>query len=240
VLNREDANIEMRLDAYNLQGSSLAIVGDAVAAEKPFRFLLRGRPEFDMPARTSPKILAVFRKVQVEERAIAAQMQELERARIIKDLKLDLDMPEKARGGATLPFDFNLTDPGRSVQQIDVHYRRDPNDPYSTLALTLDGNGHWHGALPGEWSDNDKGFTLQYFVTTADAKNRELLNAGAATSPFSIEVAPGTMAQAHAFYRSPWFWTIAGASLAALGVGGYVLLRKPVPRPSADGEVTVP
>src|SRR5262249_24768338 len=57
ILARADVNIDQRLDAYLLQGSSLAIIGDAVEAEKPFRFLLRGRPEFDMTPETSPKIL---------------------------------------------------------------------------------------------------------------------------------------------------------------------------------------
>ena len=49
VLAHPGTAVEQRLDAYLLQGSSLAIVGNPIDAEKPFRFLLRGRPEFDMP-----------------------------------------------------------------------------------------------------------------------------------------------------------------------------------------------
>ncbi|MCP4504046.1 MAG: hypothetical protein GY822_29325 [Deltaproteobacteria bacterium] len=38
-----NADVQNQLDAYLLQGSCLAIVGDSIVAEKPFRFLLRGR-----------------------------------------------------------------------------------------------------------------------------------------------------------------------------------------------------
>src|SRR5688500_10600093 len=75
VLARPEATLDQKLDAYVLEASCLAIVGDPVEAEQPFRLLLRARPDFDLAVETAPKILAVFRKVQGEERAIKEQMQ---------------------------------------------------------------------------------------------------------------------------------------------------------------------
>ncbi len=43
LLERMNVDIDTRLEIYWLQGSSLAIVGDPVEAEKPFRFLLQAR-----------------------------------------------------------------------------------------------------------------------------------------------------------------------------------------------------
>ena len=47
--------------------------GAPVDAEGPFRLLLRLNPGFVLPAQTTPKIVAVFRKVEAEERAIFEQ-----------------------------------------------------------------------------------------------------------------------------------------------------------------------
>jgi hypothetical protein len=237
VLARDDADIDMRLDAYLLQGSSLAIVGDPIEAEKPFRFLLRGRPSYDMPAETAPKILAVFRKVQVEERSIVTQMRELERARIVRELNIDPDVPEDATGGLPLEFNLKLRDPGRAVDSMSLHYRRGTEQQFSALALQLDDTGVWHGELPGEWTENDDGFDFQYYVSTADANGHELLTVGGATSPLNIAVAPGSVADARPVYKTWWFWTAAGVVAAAAGVGGYLLYDKATELPETDGRI---
>ncbi|MFC1609785.1 hypothetical protein ACFL6C_02395 [Myxococcota bacterium] len=235
VLARKDATIEMRLDAYLLQGSSLAIVGDPIEAEKPFRFLLRGRPDYDMAAETPPKILAVFRKVQVEERTIVQQMHELERARIIRELQLEADVPAEATGGLPLVFSYRLRDPGRAVQSMNVHYRRTAAEPFSALALQIDDSGSWQGELPGEWTENDDGFTLQYFVTTQDAAGSELVSVGGATSPLNLQVEAGTVAGARPIYTSEWFWIAAAGVAVAAGIGGWVLYDQATELPQTDG-----
>lgn len=235
VLAREDVTIDMRLDAYLLQGSSLAIAGDPIEAEKPFRFLLRGRPDYDMPAETPPKILSVFRKVQVEEKAIITQMRELERARIVRELELESDTPAESSGGVPLVFDYRLRDPGRAVQSVSVHYRRAADEPFSSLALQIDDSGAWRGEIPGEWTANDSGFALEYYVLTQDAKGADLLRAGDPTRPLTIQMAPGTVADARPIYKSPWLWTAIGVALVGAGVGGWFLYDSMTALPQTDG-----
>lgn len=237
VLARADATIDLRLDAYLLQGSSLAIVGDAVEAEKPFRFLLRGRAGYDMPAETPPKILAVFRKVQVEERAIAEQMRELELARIVRELAIDSQVETQSTGGRPFTFAYKLKDPGRAVQTMNVHYRRSAKEPFSALALQVDDTGTWRAELPGELTENTDGFDLEYYVTTKDGRGRDLLGVGDAAHPWTVRMSPGTVADARPIYRSPWLWLAVGVAAAGAGVGGWVLYEDMTKLPDTDGFV---
>jgi hypothetical protein len=237
VLARADATMDERLDAYLLQGSSLAVVGDPIEAEKPFRFLLRGRPDFDLSAKTPPKILAVFRKVQVEERSIAQQMRELERERTIKELQLTSETPDEAKGGQPLAFEYHLQDPRRAVSSVQVHYRRAPSEPFSALALQIDPRGAWRGSLPGDWTASRDGFTLQYYVTTLDEHQQQLLTVGGATSPLDIAVTPGRVEVAVPFYKEWWFWSAAVGVVAGAGVSGYLLYHQATSLPQTAGRV---
>ncbi|MFC1609801.1 hypothetical protein ACFL6C_02495 [Myxococcota bacterium] len=223
VISRKDVTTDMRLHCYLLQGSALAIVGDPIEAEKPFRFLLRGRPAFDMPSDTPPKILAVFRKVQVEERAIVEQLRELERKRIMQELRLTPISQGDVIGGLPLPFQFKLRDPRQSVDSVQVHYRRVATEPFSVLATQVDEQGLWQAELPAEWTENASGFELQYFVTTADANESELISLGGPAAPLTIEIQPGMVESARPLYESPWFWAIATGVAAAAAVGGWLI-----------------
>jgi hypothetical protein len=225
VLAKKEATLEQRLDAYFLQGASLAVLGDIAGAQKPFRFLLRGRPDFDLPPTTPPKILAVFRQVQVEERAIVQQMAELERSRIVKTLVLEAKLPEKIAGGQPLHFDYRLQDPRGAVAELKVQYRKLGIGSFSSLALARDSTGHWLGDLPGDWTANRDGLKIEYYVSTADTHGQPLLQVGDFAHPVSLEISPGEVAApAKPVYKSAWFWvaTVGGAAaLAGLSVFAY-------------------
>lgn len=240
ILARDDANIEQRLDAYMLQGSSLAIIGDAVEAEKPFRFLLRGRPDYEMSVETSPKILAVFRKVQVEEKAIVAQMHELERARMMKALQLSGEHPQHAAGGAELLFEYSLKDPFAVVEEMKVAYRKKGEPSFSTLALKRDDVGVWRGTLAREYTASDVGFTLEYYLTTADARGVPLIAVASVQQPLSARVDAGAVEEGGEIYEKPWFWVAAAATVVLSGVAGVVLYQRGSRLPETDlGEVRI-
>jgi hypothetical protein len=241
VLARDDADVDQRLDAYLLHGASLAIVGNAVDAEKPFRFLLRGRPDFDLPAQTPPKILAVFRKVQVEEQAIRDQMKALEHSNIVASLAVDDAEPLQAHGGRPAEFAVVVRDPRGAVAGTTVRYRRAGEPRYSSLPLSQDPSGRWRGSIPGEWTENEAGFTLEYVVSTSDAAGVRLLEAGSDLSPLRVAVAPGTVADAAPFYTTFWFWGLTGVATATVlgsaATVGYLATRPPQ---SDLGELRLP
>ncbi len=192
LLARSDLTIDQRLEAYRLQGCAKAIVEDPVDAEKPFRLLLRARPDYDLPNDTTPKILSVFRKVQTEEQALAKQLREVDRSRIIANLRLLGEPPSEFKGGRPLKFSFRLKDPTGAVEAIRLPYRRTGQKVFSSLALERNEAGDWRGAVPGEFTADETGFALEYYVETADADG-PLLSLGTALSPKTITILAGTL-----------------------------------------------
>lgn len=240
VLANPFADVQNQLDAYLLQGSCLAIVGDPIEAEKPFRFLLRGRPDYDMPADTPPKILAVFRKVQVEERAIIETTRELERQRVIASLQIEDKAIEDATGGVPIVFDIGLRDPRGAVGQVRVFYRRQGDEAFVSLPLQLAPSGRWIGEVPGSWSENEDGFTFEYYVTTFDREGSLLIAQGDETAPKTTSVAPGFVADAVPFYETVWFWgTVGAAGAVVIGSGAALGIVASMPPITDLGTVSI-
>ncbi len=227
VLARTGVPIEQTLDAYVLEGSCLAIAGTAIDAEGPFRRLLRGRPDFDLPLDTPPKILSVFRKVQAEERAISEQMETLTRRRIIENMRLTGELPDKINGGRAITFDYTLKDPAVAATSVRVQYRKKGEPSYSSLALLRGTAGTWRGQIPGEWTANDTGLVAEIYVETLDAKG-PLLTVGTAIEPMVRQIAPGEVDRSAPPPLGPWaVWTGAGTTAVLLagaaGLGGSMV-----------------
>ena len=220
LLAREDLTVDQRLDAYRLYGCAKAIVEDPVDAEKPFRMLLRSRPEYDLSADTPPKILAVFRKVQTEEKALAGQLREVERARIVSGLRLLGEPPAEARGGRPLALSFRLRDPTSAVESVRVPYRRAGQPTFSSLALERSEEGDWRGQIPGEFTADEKGFRLEYYVETLDPQG-PLLSLGNARQPRRIEISAGSLRRATPPPLPRWvFFTGVGLTAATGAAAG--------------------
>lgn len=229
VLARSDLSSDQRLEAYRLQGSAKAIVEDPVDAERPFRLLLRARPDYDMPAETPPKILAVFRKVQSEEKALASQLRGVERSRLIAALRLSGEPAKEAQGGRPIRFNYRVRDTAGVVETVKVQFRRAGQKAFSSLALERSEDGEWRGVIPGEFTADDKGFTLEYLTETADREG-VLLAAGSQAQPLTIEVAAGQVpVQAFKPVSKPVFFATVGLTAAvgaAAGVLGFLYNRE--------------
>ncbi|HEY4222346.1 MAG TPA: hypothetical protein VGO62_13420, partial [Myxococcota bacterium] len=222
VLSRGAAvAIDTQLDAYVLQGSCLAIIGNPIDAEAPFRRLLRGRPDFELPSDTPPKIMQVFRKVQSEEQAIARQMEEITRARVIKGMQLLGAHPDHVKGGRPVVFDYTLKDPALAAKTVRVQYRKKGEPAYSSLALSNEG-GRWRGQIPGEWTANEGGAQMEMYVETLDAKG-PLLTIGTAAQPMVKDISPGAVDRSSPPPLPPWsVWVGAGTAAALVAAGAGV------------------
>jgi hypothetical protein len=198
-----------------------------------------------LPQDTPPKILGVFRKVQTEEKALALQLREVERARLVAGLKLLGEVPAVWQGGKVLPFSFRLRDPTNAVESVRVPYRREGQPVFSTLALERTAEGDWKGRIPGEFTSDEKGFKLQYFVELADAQGL-LLASGSAAAPRFVEVSAGTVSRARppplprwAFFTGVGITAALGAAAGGLGAAfnvtqaGYAERTRSAP---ADGQ----
>lgn len=221
LLSRGDSvPIDMRLDAYVLEGSCRAIVGDPIEAEKPFRALLRGRPDFELAADTPPKIMSVFRKVQAEEKAIVFEMKKLTRDRHVREMDLIGAHPSNLKGGRPALFSYLLKDPNGAATAVRVQYRKKGEPAFSSLALLRDeATGRWRGILPGEATANDGGAELEFYVETADAEG-PLLARGSAAEPLRALVTPGSVDRSAPPPLQPWVVWLGAGSTAALAVAG--------------------
>lgn len=224
VLARPDITLEQRLDAHLLEGTSLAIVGDPIEAEKAFRLLFRARPEFQMPDDTPPKIMAVFRKVQVEEQETQRLLEAALRRQIVASLELKGELAGDLVGGFPLVFRYRLKDPNAAVEGMTVQYRRQGASDYSALALARLEDGEWVGFIPGEWTSDEGGFTFEYWVLTKDAAG-PLLTLGSADAPLSATIAAGTVALATPPPLPLWSFVAASGVTATLAAasGGLSL-----------------
>jgi hypothetical protein len=231
---RGDLTSDEQLEAYLLLGSALAIIGSNVDAERPFRLLLRARPEFDLPAATSPRIMAVFRKVQVEERAIGEQMRRLERERLRESLGLTGEHPTAGRGGYPLHFAYHLTDPRGAVRALSLHFRRQGDPAFSALALHGEPTGAWSGEIPGEITENAAGLRLEFYVVMLDGAGDVLKSAGGPDAPLVVELESGTVDEARPLYRSPWFWTLGAGALLAIGATAAIAYDQASELPASD------
>jgi hypothetical protein len=222
LLARDDLTSPQRLEALRLLGSAKAIVQDPVDAERPFRLLLRARPSYDLPPDTPPKILAVFRKVQSEEVALAAQLKGVERSQLITNLKVTGEPAKAVLGGRPVRFAYRVRDTAGVVESMRVLYRRAGQKAFSALALERSEDGEWRGVIPGEFTAGDEGFSLEYVAQTAD-RDGPLLVLGSETSPLGIQVSAGQVPkEAFKPLAPPVFWTAAGFTVVS-GIAAIVL-----------------
>jgi len=241
ILEVGDAPLETKRQAYRLQGSILAIIGDSLAAETPFRLLLRLDADFDLPDDTPPKILAAFRKVQVEEQRLRAQMQAFELQQLIASLRLEASLPDEIAGGSPLKLEYRLRDPKLAVSEVRVQYRKNAEDAFSSIALKHQPGSRWIGEIPGEWTANEGGQTFDYFVTTHDSTGQTLLTVASAAAPRSLSMLAGSVADAQPFYRSPWFWVISAVAVVGAGIAtGVAIIRSRNLPPTDLGESRIP
>lgn len=223
LLQRDDLALDEKLEAHRLNGSAKAIVQDPLEAERPFRLLLRLRPDYELPPATPPKILAAFRKVQTEERALSQQADNYRREQVVKQLTLLDGPPEKARGGRALPFVFRLRDPGANVETVSVPYRRAGQPSFSVMALERNEDGTWRGTLPAEFTADPTGFALEYYVETADAKG-PLLKRGSSAAPLRIDIGAGALDTKPPPVKRGVFFTGLGATLVAAAATGAMAI----------------
>jgi len=222
LLTRNDLTSEQRLEALRLLGSAKAIVQDPVDAERPFRLLLRARPSYDLPPDTPPKILAVFRKVQSEEVALAAQLKGVERSQLIANLKVTGEPPKEMIGGRPLRFAYRVRDTAGVVESMRVLYRRAGQKAFSSLALERSEDAEWRGVIPGEFTAGDEAFALEYVTQTAD-RDGPLLVLGSEAAPSRIQVSAGQVPKEAFKPLAPAvFWT-ATAFTAVSGIAAIVL-----------------
>ncbi len=234
VLEARGVDEETKIRAHFLHGAALAVIGATVEAEVPFRLLLRLDPNFEPDSMTSPKIVAVFSKVRFEEETIQASLEGIKMARILGEMSIRGGTSSTLMGGLPISFRYIVTDPRGLVESFFVHYRRADVPHYSSLALLQATDGGWQGSIPGEWTESELDYVLEYHLVTKDDRDNKLKALGSSYEPEKLDIAAGTIEEATPFYDRAWFWTVAGLAASALvGTTGYLLYERGQPQDGA-------
>jgi hypothetical protein len=229
LLEREGATFDQRIEAYFLLASARAFVTDPLEAERPLRALLRLKPDFELPPDTSPKLVAVFRKVQVEEAALAAEAKATERARVRSRIKLEGGPPATAVGGQPLTFRYRATDPLGSIAVLRVSYRNGRQGEFSALALERAKSGDWEATLPGDATASETPWRLEYYVEALDGLG-PLAALGGEMQPRVIDVEAGQVPRpfkplSRAFYAGVIVLAAAATATTAVVGGRFASLQ---------------
>lgn len=226
LVSRADAPLELKRDAWMMLGSALVILGDPVAAERPFTQMLRVSPGFELPSTVEPKVALVFRKVMAEERELARALAIAERADLSRSVTLTPVPLAASKGGQPVPFETAVVDPSQSVRVVRVAYRRRGEPAYSSLALVRDEQGTvWRATLAAGLTENEQGLTLEYYFEASDPQG-PLKTAGTAEAPMTLDLAPGRVVTP---WRGPvpkWlFFTSAVVAAGASAIGGTLVVN---------------
>jgi hypothetical protein len=221
ALERPEIKDPQRVQAYTQLGAAYAVVGDVTEAERPYRLLLRLRPDHDMGPETPPKIMAVFRKVQAEENQIRAAVRDAQRRNLVQSLEVRVEAPERHVGGRPLVVRAHVTDPQRGVESLVLEHRTSPGGPFSTAPFRVTPQGQ-EVTFTGAQTATDKPVRLEYVVVARDKEGEALVTVGTQAEPRAVEVAAGQV-PGEPFYAHRAFWVAALGGGAALGAGLLVV-----------------
>ncbi|MEW5848068.1 MAG: hypothetical protein AB2A00_04610 [Myxococcota bacterium] len=214
---------EQRVRAYVILAGSSAVMGQTLEAERAYRLLLRLQPGFTMPDSTPPKILAAWRVVWAEEEEIRRTVREAEHQRLIQSIRLDVQAPERHRGGEPLEVRVHVVDPYRGIQALTLAYRTRGQGAYSTLPFEKRGDSYVARFTAAQTS-SELGLKLQYAVIARGHGGEVLATQGTEAKPRVVAVTPG-FEPGPPMYKQPWFRPVAAAAGAGLfTVSGLILV----------------
>jgi hypothetical protein len=220
ALARADITSEQQALGYMLQASALAIQGQSVEAERPYRLLLRMKPEYDLPKETAPKILAVFRKVQAEENEIRLAVKASERKKLVESLRLGVTAPPRHKGGTPLHIRSQLVDPMKGVASVVLEYRMGGTGPFATLPMQATPEGPVASFTAAQTS-TDAAVRMEYRVVLRDVSGETLLASAPRESPNALDLEAGQVV-GPTFWKQPRFWLMAGGGAGGLGTAALL------------------
>jgi tetratricopeptide (TPR) repeat protein len=223
ALGDRAATQTQRLEALRLQGSALAVLGKTDEAAAAFTRALTVDPDFDLPAGTSPRILAVFRPARArwlvdQERRLAMEL-----GPAVARLRFDVAIPAAARGGRSLPIDIRVVDPGRVAGLVVVHYRRAGDRLYS--ASRARARPTMRVEIPPSVTASKRDYRLEVYVELQHRSKITVARRGSAESPLSVSITAGAIPSPPPVTSTWWFWAGA-AALATAAVSIPILVDR--------------
>ncbi|MEM1025885.1 MAG: hypothetical protein AAGD10_18190 [Myxococcota bacterium] len=196
-------------EIYRLKGFVDAVNNERERCQRSFEILLALDPDFVMAENVPPKIQSCFDE--------ALEVPRVQRQLILQHESLATVLPD-----APLSIDVLLEDPLRLVNEIEVYFRRDGVDVFTTVKARADDRVSVvlpALALPG----GAEAYEVEYFVRAVDRWEGTLTQLGEAREPLNFTVARAKGSRS--VFKKWWFWSTVGAA-AAGGVATAVVLSQ--------------
>ncbi len=224
VLATPDATAQQRVEVLRLKGSALIVLDRPDDAAHVFDQLFAIDPDYDLPPKSSPRLLAVFAPARARWQVAEQQRLATELGPSLRALAMRVRLPQHPRGGRPLQIDIELADPQAISDRIVLSRRRRGAGGYYTTTEQRARAGAMSFTISAEDTASPTPYTLEFHVQAKHRSGVALRREGTPEAPLALDIAAGTVPRASPITHRWWFW----AGIVAVGVGGAFLVDQAI------------
>lgn len=210
LLTNPSLDSQKRAAAYQRLASAYAAMEDVAQSSRYWRLLLRLQPDMELPDETSPKILMVFRSVQVEEKRLREELEAERQRQTIERIGLELDVPEEHQGGFPLAIRAELVDPDGGVKSAWLRHRTPGQGEFAALPLARSG-GHLQAEFPAAFTAGNQARDLELFVELRGGDGKVLKTVPPRDEPARVHMLAGDVPRTPFWRETPFQRVAIGA-----------------------------
>ncbi len=206
VLARAGATRKGRVAALRIRAAALAVLGRDAEAAASYERLLDLAPAFQLPARSSPRVRAVFGAARGRWQVRREGALAMKLGGALTALKLSVQLPLEGRGGRSLRVRTMLTDPNGVAAEIALFYRRAGTNRFATVSVKAR-SGANALVIPAAVTASRRPYHLELFVQVVHSSGLTLRRYARESAPRRLMMRAGTVPKRPPITRRWWFWT---------------------------------
>jgi hypothetical protein len=183
ALLRPSNTKDQKVEIYRLLALNYITLGRKDEAEQAVRALLVNNPEYELPAKESPRFRDFFAEVkkkwEAEGRPGWVKEKPPEKPIVLKHAA-----PSSVDVGQSIDIVGKIEDPEEKVTSVKLYYRTGSNGDFAQMDVSRDGE-RLKAQIPG---DAVKAPLLEYYFEGVDAQNNVIASRGDSQTPLRIAV----------------------------------------------------
>lgn len=223
LLAGADASPQQRVEALRLKGSALVVLDRPDDAANAFERLFVIDPDYELPPKSSPRILQVFAPARAKWQVAEEQRLAIELGPAWRALVMHVHLPEHPRGGRPIEISVDLADPSTIADRILLSRRRHGAGYYTTTEQRARA-GKLAFTISADDTASESPYSLELHVQAKHRSGVALRREGTPDQPIRIDVAAGSVPRPSPITHRWWFWT----GIVAVVVGGAFLVDQTI------------
>jgi len=223
VLATADATPQQRVEVLRLKGSALVVLDRPEDAARVFDQLFAIDPDYELPPKSSPRLLAVFAPARARWQVAEEQRLATELGPSLRALEMRVRLPSNPRGGRPLAIEIDLVDPQAIADRIVVSRRRRGSGFYATTEQRAHA-GRLAFTIAADDTASTTPYTLELHVQAKHRSGVALRREGTSDHPLALAIAAGRVPRPSPITHRWWFWT----GIVAVAVGGAFLVDQTI------------